>query len=104
MPTSHYLIVIIHSGICHQEPTRSSKQPIRTRYLGHVTGFQPIREQYFTSFWLPTTPHWRFISPDLSVVLINHGGTVVMHYIGNSEKSIMDDVSPIGETPGGKVR
>eukprot|EP00116_Pleurobrachia_bachei_P002165 sb/3462427/ len=24
-----------------------SKQPIRTRYLGHVTGYQPIRDQYF---------------------------------------------------------
>eukprot|EP00116_Pleurobrachia_bachei_P019042 sb/3479304/ len=23
-----------------------SKQPIRTRYLGHVTGHQPIRDQY----------------------------------------------------------
>ena len=23
------------------------KQPIRTRYLGHVTGNQPIRDQYF---------------------------------------------------------
>ena len=30
----------------HQEPTESSKQPIRTRYLGHVTGYQPIRDQY----------------------------------------------------------
>eukprot|EP00116_Pleurobrachia_bachei_P013503 sb/3473765/ len=30
-----------------QEPTRSSKQPIRARYLGHVTGYQPIRDQYF---------------------------------------------------------
>eukprot|EP00116_Pleurobrachia_bachei_P015642 sb/3475904/ len=29
------------------EPTESSKQPIRTRYLGHVTGYQPIRDQYF---------------------------------------------------------
>ena len=27
-----------------QEPTKSSKQPIRTRYLGHVTGYQPIRD------------------------------------------------------------
>eukprot|EP00116_Pleurobrachia_bachei_P015913 sb/3476175/ len=26
-----------------QEPTEASKQPIRTRYLGHVTGYQPIR-------------------------------------------------------------
>eukprot|EP00116_Pleurobrachia_bachei_P014629 sb/3474891/ len=28
------------------EPTDTSKQPIRTRYLGHVTGYQPIRDQY----------------------------------------------------------
>ena len=26
---------------------RSRKQPIRTRDLGHVTGCQPIRDQYF---------------------------------------------------------
>eukprot|EP00116_Pleurobrachia_bachei_P006593 sb/3466855/ len=25
----------------------TSKQPIRIRYLGHVTGYQPIRDQYF---------------------------------------------------------
>eukprot|EP00116_Pleurobrachia_bachei_P001834 sb/3462096/ len=30
-----------------QEPTDTTKQPIRTRYLGHVTGYQPIRGQYF---------------------------------------------------------
>ena len=30
-----------------EEPTESSKQPIRARYLGHVTGYQPIRDQYF---------------------------------------------------------
>eukprot|EP00116_Pleurobrachia_bachei_P007519 sb/3467781/ len=29
-----------------QEPTDTSKQPIRTRYLGHVTGYQPIRDQH----------------------------------------------------------
>eukprot|EP00116_Pleurobrachia_bachei_P015947 sb/3476209/ len=27
-----------------QEPTDTSKQPIRTRYLSHVTGYQPIRD------------------------------------------------------------
>ena len=32
--------------LSHQEPTGPSKQPIRTRYLGHATGYQPIREQY----------------------------------------------------------
>eukprot|EP00116_Pleurobrachia_bachei_P011623 sb/3471885/ len=30
----------------HQEPTEMSKQPIRNHYLGHVTGCQPIRDQY----------------------------------------------------------
>eukprot|EP00116_Pleurobrachia_bachei_P015153 sb/3475415/ len=29
------------------EPTNTSKQPIRTRYLGHMTGYQLIRDQYF---------------------------------------------------------
>eukprot|EP00116_Pleurobrachia_bachei_P012299 sb/3472561/ len=29
------------------EPTETSKQPIRTRNLGHVTGYHPIRDQYF---------------------------------------------------------
>eukprot|EP00116_Pleurobrachia_bachei_P018838 sb/3479100/ len=28
-------------------PADSIKQPIRTRYLGHVTVYQPIRDQYF---------------------------------------------------------
>eukprot|EP00116_Pleurobrachia_bachei_P017070 sb/3477332/ len=31
----------------HQGPTYTSKQPIRTHYLGHVIGYQPIRDQYF---------------------------------------------------------
>eukprot|EP00116_Pleurobrachia_bachei_P017834 sb/3478096/ len=30
-----------------EEPTETSKQPIRTRYLGHVTDYQPIKDQYF---------------------------------------------------------
>eukprot|EP00116_Pleurobrachia_bachei_P007584 sb/3467846/ len=31
------------------EDIETSKQPIRTPYLGHVTGYQPIRDQYFLS-------------------------------------------------------
>eukprot|EP00116_Pleurobrachia_bachei_P015343 sb/3475605/ len=35
------------SNLCyHQEPTETSKQPIRTHYLDHVTGNQPIRTHY----------------------------------------------------------
>eukprot|EP00116_Pleurobrachia_bachei_P002297 sb/3462559/ len=30
-----------------QEPRETSKQQIRTRYLGRVTDYQPIRDQYF---------------------------------------------------------
>eukprot|EP00116_Pleurobrachia_bachei_P008075 sb/3468337/ len=29
------------------EPTEINKQPFKNRYLGHVVGYQPIREQYF---------------------------------------------------------
>ena len=31
----------------NQEPTEPSKQPIRAGHLGHVTGYQPLRDQYF---------------------------------------------------------
>ena len=34
-------------GTTNHEPTDTSKQPIRTRYLGHVTSYRPIRDQYF---------------------------------------------------------
>ena len=33
----------------------TSKQPIITRYLGHVTGYQPIRDQYFLIRSVPGT-------------------------------------------------
>ena len=36
-----------------QQPIGPSKQPIRTRYLGHVTGYQPIGEQYFLVRFIP---------------------------------------------------
>eukprot|EP00116_Pleurobrachia_bachei_P012596 sb/3472858/ len=37
-----------------QVPTKTSKQPIITHYLGHVTGYQPIRDQYFLIQSVPT--------------------------------------------------
>eukprot|EP00116_Pleurobrachia_bachei_P006505 sb/3466767/ len=47
-----------------QEPTDSSNQPIRTRCLGHVTGYQPIRDQYLLNRSVPDhcqnhVPVWR---------------------------------------------
>eukprot|EP00116_Pleurobrachia_bachei_P006455 sb/3466717/ len=36
----------IYLWFFHASITETSKQPIRTRYLGHVTGHQPIRDQY----------------------------------------------------------
>ena len=35
--------------------TAPSNQPIRIRYLGHMTGYQPIRDQYFPQSY-PTCP------------------------------------------------
>eukprot|EP00116_Pleurobrachia_bachei_P015489 sb/3475751/ len=45
------------------------KQPIRTRYLGHVTGNQPIRNQYFRMNPLTQiyTARPRFSDPRFSV-------------------------------------
>eukprot|EP00116_Pleurobrachia_bachei_P016712 sb/3476974/ len=37
-------ILFVMRVACLGEPTDTSKQPIRTRYLGCVTGYQPIRE------------------------------------------------------------
>eukprot|EP00116_Pleurobrachia_bachei_P015944 sb/3476206/ len=39
----------------YQEPTETSKRPIRTRYLGHLTSYQPIRDQYFLIRSVPRT-------------------------------------------------
>ena len=44
---------ILENGL-EEETTGFSKQRIRTRYLGHVTGYQPIREQYFLIRSVPT--------------------------------------------------
>eukprot|EP00116_Pleurobrachia_bachei_P009009 sb/3469271/ len=35
---------------CLDYKTGTSKQPIRIRYLCHVTGYQPIRDQYFLTY------------------------------------------------------
>ena len=36
-----------------QGPTESSKQLTRARYLGHVTGYKPIRNQYLLAQSVP---------------------------------------------------
>eukprot|EP00116_Pleurobrachia_bachei_P012207 sb/3472469/ len=38
-----------------QESTETSKQPIRTRYLGNVIGYQPIRDHYFLFRTVPAS-------------------------------------------------
>eukprot|EP00116_Pleurobrachia_bachei_P003334 sb/3463596/ len=67
------------------EPTGASKQPIRTRYLGHVTGYQLIRDQYFLTRSVHSggyTPHrvvtckWRWLP------WLHRGVTMVTHRRG----------------------
>eukprot|EP00116_Pleurobrachia_bachei_P014742 sb/3475004/ len=38
--------VTVHLSEREEGLIAGSKQPIRSRYLGHVTGYQPIRDQY----------------------------------------------------------
>eukprot|EP00116_Pleurobrachia_bachei_P015113 sb/3475375/ len=45
--------ITVSHFISGQEPTKTSKQPIRNRYLGHETGYQPIRDQYFVLISVP---------------------------------------------------
>eukprot|EP00116_Pleurobrachia_bachei_P007808 sb/3468070/ len=46
-----------------RELTETSKQPLRTRYLGHMTGYQPIRNQYVFPDSVPSDPY--LVTPDL---------------------------------------
>eukprot|EP00116_Pleurobrachia_bachei_P004372 sb/3464634/ len=52
-----------------KEPTDTSKQPIRARYLGQVTGYQPIRDQYFLIRWV----HARYKHSRFRNFLIDNG-------------------------------
>eukprot|EP00116_Pleurobrachia_bachei_P005087 sb/3465349/ len=58
LPKTLYLSHLTHALPCQDivslfeeemrpQRARAGKQPIRTRYLGHMTGYQPIRDQYF---------------------------------------------------------
>ena len=54
------VVLVILNSVC------TSKQPIRTRYLGHVTGYHPIRDQYLFREMFPSTlpkPHVIFLNP-----------------------------------------
>eukprot|EP00116_Pleurobrachia_bachei_P011562 sb/3471824/ len=54
--TDHVFCTLSTNTRCSlQEPTDTSKQPIRNRYLGHVTSYQPIRNQYFLIRSVPRT-------------------------------------------------
>eukprot|EP00116_Pleurobrachia_bachei_P011079 sb/3471341/ len=66
-----------------------SKQPIRTRYLGHVTGYQPIRDQYFlTTTGPPLVP-----PPIPTRVVVLEGNTVVV-LEGNTDPVLRATIDP----------
>eukprot|EP00116_Pleurobrachia_bachei_P010705 sb/3470967/ len=46
---NHYIIMKLTNH--RLQPTETSKQPIRNRYLGQATGYQPIRNQYYISLF-----------------------------------------------------
>eukprot|EP00116_Pleurobrachia_bachei_P015780 sb/3476042/ len=67
-PCSYHSELPGTNSITH-EPTETSKQPIRTRYLeGHVTGYHPIRDQYFLIRSVPgSTYTWIVSQSDKSI-------------------------------------
>eukprot|EP00116_Pleurobrachia_bachei_P007687 sb/3467949/ len=44
---AEHLEELLAKSKLHSGTGQKSKQPIRTRYLGHVTGYQPIKDSYF---------------------------------------------------------
>ena len=61
-----YLSSTAENHSTEQRPTESSKQPIRNRYLGHVTGYKPIRDQYFQIRSVPASQHHHTISESIT--------------------------------------
>eukprot|EP00116_Pleurobrachia_bachei_P012258 sb/3472520/ len=66
----------------HQEPIDTSKQPIRTRYLGHVTGYQPIRDQYFL---VRSVPASHYHSPELRIAYV-----IMIRRIGPGQELLVE--------------
>eukprot|EP00116_Pleurobrachia_bachei_P004548 sb/3464810/ len=94
------------------EPTDSSKQPIRTRYLDHLSSYQPIRDQYFRSeeavslgprfsaLLFSDTPiyaHPDLVTKNLSPEDVTKWGSdcITFLHIGN-------EITPPRERPGGR--
>eukprot|EP00116_Pleurobrachia_bachei_P017500 sb/3477762/ len=59
------------TGTWEWEFSDTSKQPIRTRYLGHVTGYHPIRDQHFRS--VPNYYHEDLYPILFIIVVVAHG-------------------------------
>eukprot|EP00116_Pleurobrachia_bachei_P017646 sb/3477908/ len=64
------------------EPTDTSKRPIRIRYLGHVTGYQPIRVQYLI-----------LIRPSLTWII--RVQIYIVREVPNESDSIISYLSPM---------
>ena len=66
-----YRLHTVPHGVTCQQSTESSRPSIRIRYLGHVTGYQPIRGQYFmilSGFVSPV----ELLTPIMNWLLSNH--------------------------------
>eukprot|EP00116_Pleurobrachia_bachei_P011566 sb/3471828/ len=60
-----------------QEPTETSKQPITTCYLGHVTGFKPIRDP--GPVFLDSVGSWKLAGYGSFLVQSTHLSALSLH-------------------------
>eukprot|EP00116_Pleurobrachia_bachei_P009979 sb/3470241/ len=77
--TNHHNDIISSPHL--SEPTETSKQLIRNRYLGHVTGYQPIRDQYFLIRSVPGTHTHTLIRRSHGIRIKQHTHTHTMEIL-----------------------
>eukprot|EP00116_Pleurobrachia_bachei_P008721 sb/3468983/ len=69
------------NALAVHEPTDTSKQPIRSRYLSHVTGYQPIRDLansiQYTHIWFVTLCPYMGTRLELLITII-HGYVLIV--------------------------
>eukprot|EP00116_Pleurobrachia_bachei_P014115 sb/3474377/ len=77
------IVKYVHRDQVATKWKKMAEQPIRTRYLGHVTGYQPIRDQYFLIRlqWNMKKTIRRPTKPNIYCVILNDWDWYIANYV-----------------------